>query len=220
MLVKNEKMKKILLLIYVVCLIISCGPPKSDFVSNNNQIISVSSKMLNYKDTFNLGDTLKFYFEVSDSVIFQEKLTKVNIENSDVANFYPFLNIVDTSQDNTTGGFGVLRDRDYNGFATIGTFNITNKQLSAANLDGKFKALYCIVPLKQGVYFLEERNLGFLTFNNNSNRSNLHFNLGSIKRNFDYILKNIAQKQIVNMTNYLVSKGENQPNELFAFYVK
>jgi hypothetical protein len=54
--------------------------------------------------------------------------------------------------------------KSYNAFASIGTSDITYKLLSAANIDGKLKALFCLVSQKQGIYFLEKTSLNFLAF--------------------------------------------------------
>ncbi len=215
-------MKKNILWFFVTIssiIILNSCDPHDDFGMSFDIVVTSNAQLLNYKDTFNLGDTLKFSFQIPDSITYNGKLVYTNINSTDFAHVYPALNIIDTSV-GSTSGLGVVREGDYNGYAIIGSFNKTNKQLSFENINSRFKALYYLIPLKRGVYFIDERDYGRAELNSNNYKTNVHFSFGNINRHFNYILDNLKANQVVNMSNYLSTKGENQPKELLAFYVK
>jgi len=214
-------MKKIILFSIISLasvLLVSCDPHPSDEIGyNNNIVVTVNAQILNYKDTFNLGDTIKLYIEIPDSIVFKNKMTKVDVTSSDVAQFYSHLGYPDTST-GYQGGYGGVSNQLQQSVG-IGTLESFGKVVMA-NVNGKFKALYYIIPQRKGVFFMDEIDFGELAFNNTSNRTQFHFDLGDIDRHFEYILDNLKPSQAANMSIYLSQRGKNQAHELFAFCVK
>ena len=212
---KKIKLPIIPFVIFIIA--ISCDPPKDSYYPNNADIVTIYPTILNYKDTFSLGDTIKFYFEVPDSISFNGKRTKLDINGSDYCSFNQTVSIIDTSHP-----IQVIRvfDSICEQLASIGKIDENSEQLYLGNSNGKFKSYYYILPKKQGVFLLNENNYGWMSSNNTSLRSNIHFDFGNVNRHFEYIIDNVIPSERNNFIQYFSNKGHNMPADAYAFYVK
>jgi hypothetical protein len=212
-------MKKVFLFITVIALVLfysSCDPRKEDYYSNNNDVVIINPILLNPKDTFNLGDTLKFYFEVPDSISFNGKKIKTNISNADFCSFNQGVSILDTSH---SADYYRVFDAVCKQDAKIGYIS-PQWQLYLGKDGSTYKSFYYLIPKKSGIFILEENNYGLMYTDNALVRSNVHFDLGTINRHFEYFVNNVKPSRKNDLIQYLSDKGHNMPSELYVFYIK
>ena len=212
---KKIKLPIIPFVIFIIA--ISCDPPKSLYSANNADIVQLTAKVLNPKDTFALGDTIKFYFEVPDSISFNGILTKVGIANGDICFINQYVYKVDSSYYSSVSRAHSDKCLE---LGSIGYIDNHSGNLYFGNDNGIFKTFYYLVPKIKGPYYLEEGRNSFMICGNNLIRSSLHFDFGNVNRHFEYITENVKPEQKNNVMQFLSDKGQGKNYELYAFYVK
>lgn len=198
-------------------IIYGCDPAKEDYYSNNADVVIINAKLLNPKDTFSLGDTVKFYFEVPDSISFNGKKIKANVLSNDFCSFQQTVSILDT---NDIANYYLALSSKCVQSAGIGYINQSSRQLYLGKDNGIFKSFYYLIPQKSGIFILEENSYASMYTDNGAVRSSVHFDLGTINRHYDYFINNVTTKKKDVFTQYFSNLGHNKPYEAYVFYVK
>ena len=89
-------MKIIISGLIITAFLYSCDPQLANNGYSNTWVVSIDAKVLNNKDSFSVGDTIKFYFESTDSIDFNGNILKLNITNNDAAYLTPSVGYADT----------------------------------------------------------------------------------------------------------------------------
>lgn len=203
-------MKKIGVIILILVFLQSCDPPRDIYQTGT---ISIKAEVINPRTTITLGDSVAFFFEVPDTVLFNGKRIKVSAGNNDGGNNGFNVNKMDPSR---SGGFtNAPTLNTCNLYASVG--QITNSGVwSFLNQNGKLIGKYFMIPQQKGVYFFEQTQEGYVDLNNQSLKLRFSFNFGNINRNHQMLIDSAGP---VNNFNLFLQDKISRGLEIYGFKV-
>ena len=194
--------------IFLIISLASCDPRANIF---DPAPVLINAQIINPRDSIYIGDTIKVYLEIPDTIVYNGKHFATFIGNDDGGNIGITLYKINKSH---AGAIGPP-DSSVN-FASIGSYNQYDV-VTFQKISNKLEALVNFIPGKKGVYFLDVTEYGYLVINNKSLNVRFNFNYGSINRNHQMLIDSAGSAANFNL--YLQDHAQ-QGLEVYGFNVK
>jgi hypothetical protein len=145
--------------------------------------IAITARIINPRPVINLGDSVAFYFAVPDSVTLNGTRIAVTAGNKDGATIGFDANKINSS---AVAGFQI-NPSSCQVYANPGSLT-ANKTLFFSNQNGKLLAKYYLIPKQRGIYFVDQRSLGYTDLNNRNLLLNFSIDFGKVDRSHQMLI--------------------------------
>ncbi|MGH7885095.1 MAG: hypothetical protein ACRENO_05300 [Thermodesulfobacteriota bacterium] len=190
----------------------SCDPRSSKDLYQQG-FFTFSVKVLNPRDTINLGDSVCFIFEIPDTVTINGNKVRPFYGSNDGVT----ISLEDSKMDTTLGGESRGFTPDCDTYATPGN---TQGGLNLGKIsNNKLYSKFYMIPKKKGVYFLSNPQAGYFSINNEGIKGRLLYTLDVIDKHHSLLI-NTARPQ--NRTSFaaFIQAQEGMGQPIYGFAVK
>ena len=161
-------------------LLAACDPPPGLYDAGT---VAITARVINPRPIIHLGDSVAFYFEVPDSVTLNNTRIAVSAGSKDGATIGFNANKINPS---AIAGFQ-FNSPNCQIYANPGSLT-ANNTLFFTNRNGKLLAKYYLIPKQKGIYFLDQRSLGYADLNNRNLLVNFSINFGNVNRSHQMLI--------------------------------
>jgi hypothetical protein len=205
-------MKYAFFLLLPILAIVACDPPK-DVVQQGN--FTFSARVVNPRDTINLGDSVCFIFEIPDTINLNGS---IKIATSYGGNDGINLSLEDNKMDTSLGGESRGFTPDCDTYASPGSIS-GGLSLNLGRLGNKFYSKLYFIPRKKGVYFLSTPQIGYFSINNETVKGRVFFTIDVPDKHHTLLINTARPQNRAAFAAFIQSEeGKRQP--IYGFAVK